>query len=213
MAQPSTREGFAVIDWKAPLDLAASRAALPAGGAVIKGMFIDGVLRGCARRGHDLKWPKKFVAFKEYDVRDYLDVCEAAAGALFAKHSMREGLRRVGHMAYPDLVDSLIGRVIFGVLGRDVRSISKLVSKAYEIAGKPGRATLLELHDDATVVRLEDIHTYIDTLQVGAFEGVLQACALDGEVRIKRLSPSSAEFWTCWWPVGQADPRSPRSNG
>jgi uncharacterized protein (TIGR02265 family) len=205
--QPATREGFEVIDWNAPLDLVAARARLPAGGAVIKGMFIDGVLRGCARRGHDLKWPKRFVAFRDYDVAEYLDVCEAAARTLYPTQSTREGLRRVGHMAYPDLVDSLIGRVIFGVLGKDVKSISKLVSKAYEIAGKPGRAALLELHDDASVVRLDDIHTYLDTLQVGAFEGVLQACGLDGEVRIKWHSPSSCEFWTCWWPAGQSDPR------
>lgn len=189
---------FEPIDWRAPIDLDAGRAAIPPG-ALSKGFLLAGVVKGCERRGKKLDVGKSYIAFKDYPTTEYADVCERAARLLWPDESMREGLRRVGHMAYPDLADTLLGRVVFGVLGKDIKAITRIVDKAYSISGNRGRATVTSLGDTWSTIKLEDV-VHVDALQVGAFEGALMACDLDGDVKIKRLGPGAAELHTSWRP-------------
>lgn len=198
-------DGFTSIDWSAPLDGSAVHAAIPAD-AFSKGFLLAGIVKGCERRGKKLDVGKSYVAFKDYPTAEYAEICERAARLLWPEESPREGLRRVGHMAYPDLAGTLIGRVVFGVLGKDIRAITRIVDKAYSISGTRGKATVLQLGDDSSVVRLEEAFVYVDCLQIGAFEGALMACDLDGEIKLKRLGPASADLYTRWWPKGGPRP-------
>lgn len=190
--------GFVRPNLLAPIDLDAIKRALPKDGA-IKGMFAQGLVDKMKGLGLAPAVRSSWVGFKDYPLDEYLDFLLDAAAKIHPGTPPREAVRRLGHDAYLTLAKSLAGRVVFGVLGKDIHAISRIVPKAYQIAGKVSRATMIELGESSSLVRLEDV-TLVDCYQVGAFEGVLDVCGMEGEVYVKLLSPCSAELFTTWRP-------------
>src|SRR5262245_17235810 len=129
--------GFVPADDHGPLDLDYRIAHVPAH-AVVKGMFIRRLVDDAAKHGHTLAVKERLIAFKDYPVPVYLNALVEAARVLHPSEPPRRALRLLGHGVYPQLVDSMIGKVVFGVLGRDIHSILRVASKAYEIASNLG---------------------------------------------------------------------------
>jgi uncharacterized protein (TIGR02265 family) len=192
--------GFAPPDLAAPLDVDAAKAAL-APGAAIKGMFAQALCDELKKKGFTPAVRASWVGFKDYPLPEYFDFLVDAAGKIHPNTPVRAALRTMGRSAYATMASSLAGRVVFGVLGRDIQAITRIVSKAYELAGRGSRATLLGASASHSHVRLEDV-AFADCYQVGCFEGVLDACGQQGEVRVKLLSATSAELFTTWGPKG-----------
>jgi uncharacterized protein (TIGR02265 family) len=127
-----------------------------------------------------------------------MELLVAAAGILYPREPMRNGLRRLGRLAYPTLAQTLIGRALFGVAGGDFGVILSLASRAYSISVKPGEVTLAEREGRHAVVRLRDLWNIPDSYQVGVFEGALIATGLRGEVKVRVLSPCDVDFEVTW---------------
>ncbi|MFO0554676.1 MAG: DUF2378 family protein [Polyangiaceae bacterium] len=191
------RAGFSLPSFSAPLDLDAEIAKCPSS-ATVKGMFIDAVQKRIRALNATPQFDARVVPFNDYSTVHQMRLLAQWARLAHRILPPREGLRRVGWSAYEDLTNSLAGRVLFGVLGRDIVAITKLASKAYAIAGSPQRATVVELADKQAIVRLEDIHLFIDSYQIGVMEGVLRLCRLEGSVLTKRLSETSCEMCVEW---------------
>jgi uncharacterized protein (TIGR02265 family) len=60
------------------------------------------------------------VLFKEYPVDEHVRLLAAAADALYPGLPRRHVFVLLGRGAYVMMIETLIGRVIFGVLGRDI---------------------------------------------------------------------------------------------
>jgi len=197
---PIDRAAFLDPSMTGPLDVDAYlRLVQP--GATVKGMQFQGLLDECARRGRAIPG-RRYVAFRDYPGAELVELLAMCAERLYPDQAPREGLRRLGHIAYPTLKRSLLGKIVFGALGNDIRGLLKLVTKGYQLSGSTGRAEVLEYGDAEAIVRLEDIYTFIDAWHVGIIEGAAATYAKDPVVKMKRLTPTSADFWVRWTPLG-----------
>ena len=190
-------EGFGPPDFGAPIDIEAHIEAAPEDGT-LKGMYFEQLRKMMAEAGLILPGPRSYLSFRDYPLRDYLRLSVATAKHLHPDTPLREGLRQVGRSSYRVLSSSLVGKVAFGVLGRDLQRITKLVSKAYALSVSPGRATALEVGDNHSFVRLDEVYTFADCMQVGSFEGVFEMLGYEGRVQIKPIPLGSCELYSRW---------------
>lgn len=179
---------FVVPDFQAPLDVAGwDNRVLP--DSTVKGWVMAGMLDAVKAAGKTLPGVGPFTSFKDYPGITINHVAIRAASTLYPGMPQREALRRVGRLAYPTLTTTLAGRVLFGVLGKDIHAVLKLAAKAYDLAGKPGRCTTVELGPNHVVLRLDDVFSYTDCYQVGVLEGALEACGRTGTVQYREETP------------------------
>ncbi|HEY1100342.1 MAG TPA: DUF2378 family protein [Myxococcota bacterium] len=190
--------GFRRPDFARPLDVEATVAALPLGGA-IKGMYLQAIADLCAKSGKTLS-QSSFTAFKDYPLALQTRLGVEAAQLMHPDVPVREGLRRIGRTTYGVLSSTLIGRVVFGVLGRDIAKVTPLAAKAYDVSGRGLDATVIEQGDGFSHIRLEGHACLIDSFHVGAFEGVLDFCGVDGEVFLHEVGPTTTDLFTIWQP-------------
>jgi len=189
--------GFASPDFSRPLDVEAGVSQLPIGSS-IKGMYLQSVVDLCVSTGRPLPPRPVYTAFKDYPLVDHIRLLVEAARLVHPDVPLREGLRRIGRSTYDVMAATLIGRVVFGVLGKDIARVTRLVAKAYEISGRGMTATLVDAGEDWSQVRLEGHTCLVDSYHVGAFEGVLRACDIEGEVRLHEVSPTTTDLFTVW---------------
>lgn len=181
---------------KGPLDVDAYvRLVQP--GATVKGMQFQGLLDECALHGRAIPG-RRYVGFRDYPGEELVELLAMCAERLYPDEPPREGLRRLGRIAYPTLKKSLLGKIVFGALGTDIRALLTLVTKAYQLSGNTGHASVLEVGDGEAIIHLEGIYTFIDAWHVGIIEGAVTTYAKDPIVKIKRLSPTAADFWVRW---------------
>lgn len=191
------RDEFELPDMSRPLDVAAVIAACPQE-ARAKGMFIAEVIEQVTRHGVTPPTTRRYHVFTDYPLRDFVEVAPACAALIYPDVPLREALRRLGRSAYPTVANTRIGRVAFGMFKDNVRGLLRLSTKGYGLSLSVGRAEAIEVSDDYAVVRLTDIYNYIDSYHVGVHEGILSACRVDGEVRIKARSDTSADLLLSW---------------
>jgi uncharacterized protein (TIGR02265 family) len=167
-------------------------------GATVKGFFFERALQELDARKMPRVSMRRYAMFKDYPLADYRTLLVEASAQLYPQLPTREALRRLGQLAYPTLANTMIGRVIFGILGDDLPKVMKAAAKGYKIALQPGSATVLEVGDHHSHVRLDEIYVFSDSYQVGVFEGAITSCNRQGEVAIKRHAPTSVELWCRW---------------
>jgi len=193
--QGGSDEGFVAIDWSAPIDVAQRLAAVP-DRAVVKGMFFRRYLDELGESGD-----RRYSSFKDYPLRDLMALQVRVARARHPDVPLREGLRRVGWLVFPTLLDSLVGRVLFGVLERDVGRIVSAVSKGYSLVQTTGKAEVLLNRPGEARVALREMYNFADCYQVGILEGVMRHCGLDGEIRLRTQGVADVEC-ACRWRLG-----------
>ena len=190
-------EGFNEPDWNAPCDLEATARSVPRT-AKSKGMLLNGILDHLAAVGKPHPTRAPYVAFKDYPALEHFELVIEAARTLHPALPVRQGVRRVGHLTYSTLVTSMIGKVIFGVLGNDMQAVQKQLGKAYSLSSTTGIAHVLEVAHDRARARLDEIPFLIDSYHVGFFEGVLTRLQRKGRVFYKSLGPHGGEVLTIW---------------
>ena len=196
MSAPDT--GFVDPDWQAPLDAEAQIAQTPEIGA-LKGLFYQDILDTCAAMEARVSPARpRYLPFIDYPLREYMDLLVQAAGALHPREPLRNGLRRIGRLAYPTLAGTLIGRAIFGIAGRNFGTVLSLASRAYSVSLKPGDVELVERSEGRGVVHLRNLWNFPDSYQVGVFEGALIAVGVRGKVLVRVLSRCDADFEVTW---------------
>lgn len=197
MSRVPPPEGFLQPADEAPFDAEAYIRATPSENTV-RGMFFNSYIAELERRGVALPEERSYISFKLYSLRDWMRFVVPAAKSLWPELPLRGAIRRAGRFAYPTFADSIIGRVTFGVLGKDLRSILRIAGKGYTHSLDPGAAEIRELGTNHAWLILHDVFSYIDTYHVGVFEGVLQVCEREGEVFCRRHSYGEAELFITW---------------
>lgn len=188
---------FVPTDWQKPLDVDAVLAAIPPD-ATTKGMFFNDCLKLRTHAGLS-PLDNRYTIFKDYPQREFVSLAAKCAAEIYPEMSLREALRQLGHTAYPTMVSTHIGRILFGFLGNDVRRAMKMAGKGYSVSMSHVAVTHINDGEDFAHIRLTDIFIFPDCYQVGVSEGAVEAMGRRGETRVRKVAPHSYEFYIRWW--------------
>lgn len=191
-------EAFTLPDYSGGLQLAERIAGHPPK-AWVKGMFLKGIVDRASTAGATLDRPR-YVAFKDYPLREYLELLAEAAVSVHPALPPLEGIRRLGRTVYPTFMASTIGRVTMAVAGRDMRAAVSLVPRAYTIAGNTARVEIISLTKTSAHLGLQGVWDWPSAYHVGVMEGGFDAYEVDGEVQYRGKSLSEGELKLEWRP-------------
>jgi uncharacterized protein (TIGR02265 family) len=188
---------FVEPPWHAPLDAKAIVGAVPPD-ATITGMFILPLVQEAQRRGIVLPSARaRYVPFTFYPLREHCKVLIEGCELLFPELPLRQALRKIGRGAPVALLKSTLGRVLLGS-AKGVGPCVEAMAKAYALNMRPAVVTVGEISPSSAVVRLDDIHYFLDCHHVGTFEGLLKLAGVKGTVRIAPAGRTTADFLLEW---------------
>lgn len=191
------REGFHAPDWSAPLDVDARLDALPSG-LVVKGMFLQGLVDEARKRCGRNPGRARYTAFRDYPLREMLELMAETVELAYPDVPVREGLRRLGHPAYPTFARSTVGRVVMAMVRDDPKAALHLAPKSYRLIGNAGTAAVRDCGERCCILELRDVWTWPDAYNVGVHEGALDAWELEGEVTVRVHSPCDVDLRIEW---------------
>lgn len=191
-------DNFVPIDWDAPLDASAALAAVP-DHVTVKGMFVKRMIDDAARAGFDMGARRPYRSFKDYPMRELMDAQLLAARTVFRQLTLREAMRRLGRTAFPTLMESMIGRVIFAPAGNDVVAAFRLASRGYRVSISDAEVSVRRGDDDRSlVVSYGQIYNFLDSYQVGVVEGAVLHYGHEPRTQIRRHSEHAADVLVRW---------------
>lgn len=164
----------------------------------VKGMYVAGIVEALAQRDIAPRDQRRYQAFKDYSLRDYMRLCLDAAVTLYPSRSPKEGLRSLGQLAIPTFAQSISGAVVMGTVGRSWELALRCVSRGYQISLKPGEAIVAELSAERALVQLRKVWNFGDSYQVGVVEGLMDWCGLNGEVTAHVISACDTDLKLQW---------------
>lgn len=207
---PDEREvSFVEPPWNAPFDDAAELAAIP-NSSSISGMFLAPLAAEARRRGITLPSARdRYVPFKFYPLVEHARLLLETCARLYPDRPRRQALRKLGRGAPQALIASTLGRVVLGS-AEGVQATVEAMVKAYPLNARPSKVAIVENLPRRSIVRLEDIHYFLDSHHVGAFEGVLKYAGVRGRVLIAMRSRTAGDFLLEW---GDGDPTSADFSG
>jgi serine/threonine-protein kinase len=177
-------------DFDAPVDVEAHLALLPEG-AVVKGMFFIDLLR----LGAKLKTApellalagvpaRRYVAFRDYPMAENMRLTATVARLVFPGMPLGQSLRRVGQTACDTVMETQIGRALFGAFERNLGWMLAQAPKAYKLLLNFGEITIERRGPRSFVMRAQHFPAFLETYQVGVLEGVLRHCNVRARMRI-----------------------------
>jgi len=183
--------------WRAPLDAEAELRAIPST-ATISGMFLAPLVLEAKRCGVVLPSARdRYVPFTFYPLVEHCRLLVESCRLLHRDRPLRQALRKLGRGAPHALVASTLGRVVLGS-AEGVHDVIRAMAKAYPLNARPSRVTVLEAGSGRALVRLEDVHYFLDSHHVGAFEGVLRFAQVEGRVLVARRGRAAADLLLEW---------------
>jgi uncharacterized protein (TIGR02265 family) len=179
---------------------------LPAG-ATCKGLFFRGTLerarvvapRLVAHAAAGIE-ERRYIPFFDYPYADYLRLNLACARAMFPAVSTAEGLRRLGATAYDSLLESQVGRVLFGAFAGDFERVVMMGGRGYAVSLNFGKVDVERVATRHVRYRFHDTPAFLETFQVGVVDGGMRACGVTGEVRVTAKDLANALFDITWQP-------------
>jgi uncharacterized protein (TIGR02265 family) len=188
---------FLDAPWNAPLDPQAAIDAIPEQ-ATISGMFVAPLVATARQMGRELSGARhRYISFQFYPLKEHAALLVETCQLLYPGRPLRQALRKLGRGAPKALVSSTLGKVMLGS-AEGVHAVLKGMAKAYGINAPPSRASLLEIGSGYAIVRLEEIHYFLDCHHVGTFEGALRFAGVDGSVKLRAHGEASADM-LCQW--------------
>ena len=195
---------YKLPDFKQPVDFAESLAKLPAKAAV-KGMFFDYLGNVARSRGVDAAVAKRsgvasrrYTAFMEYPAVDYMQVIHALGAELFPNEPAKEGLRRIGQGIYPFFVTTMIGKVLFGVLGKNPDRVLPMGPKGWQVTTNFGAVSGEMIGPKNARYHFSGMPLFLDSYTYGVIEGAYTAIDATGEVRVAVKDRESCTYDLAW---------------
>lgn len=196
-------EGFREPDFHAPLDVDAALSACS--GVTVKGLLISDVAAEVTRAGKSLAEAQSWIPFKDYPIQELMRVEVEAAQLLHPSEPLRSALRQLAWTTYPNFVETMIGRAIFAVAGRDFGAAVRLSPRAYAATSNRGEVQVLNLEHGWARVQFTDQFNFVDCYQVGVFEGGMTAFGAEGKVLVRTGAPGQCTFDIRWHGADQKD--------
>jgi uncharacterized protein (TIGR02265 family) len=188
---------FVEPPWTAPLDAETELRALPQA-AQVRGLLIAPMLANAKKRGTTPAGSReRYLSFNLYPLREHARLLVDTCQATFPELSLRQGLRKLGRGASDAFGASTLGKVTLGA-AQGVHDIVTAFAKGYELNLQPGRACVVESGPRRLIVSLDDVHYFLDSHHVGAFEGVLKRAGIRGRVLIAPRGRAAADLLLEW---------------
>jgi uncharacterized protein (TIGR02265 family) len=148
----------------------------------VRGMFFDGLANVIRKHLGAIATnelmdrvgvPRRCVAFALYPHRDFYKLYFAAAPRLYSSSPLSEGMRRIAETFYPVFRESMLGRTMAPLMGRDPAKILGRLAQAYSISVPWNTHAVTPFKSGATWdCRVEPSPFYPDTLR-GIVKGTL----------------------------------------
>ena len=188
---------FVEPPWSSPLDAQQVISFIPHD-ATISGMFIAPLVLELRKAQASVAPPRKrYVPFQFYPLREHATLLIEIAARSFADRPLRLALRKMGRAAPGAFISSTLGRVVMGSSQGVIGAVEAL-AKAYALNMRPGSANIIETTANSVVVRMEDVHYFLDSHHVGAFEGAMKHAGVRGKVLIDTKTRSCADLLLQW---------------
>lgn len=186
------------------VDTAARLRATPPG-ATCKGALFAGIIDQArrARPNVDLAREagiedRRYVPFLNYPYPDLLRLIPAAARVAFPSAPLAEAVRRLGQGVFVDFRTSRSGRVLLGLMVDDLTEVLLSAPRAYAATVMAGRVSAERLGPRRVRVCFDDYPGYIESYDVGIFEGAIAYFREPGAVRATRSGPRSGTIDVEW---------------
>jgi uncharacterized protein (TIGR02265 family) len=178
----------------------------------VRGMYVGGLVQAVQAMGFHPWKDEKIHAFREYSLREYMEMLLDAAISLYPADSVREGLRKLGGLAIPTFSKSMAGGVIMATVGRSWDLALICVSRGYEVSLKPGKAIVMENANGHAMVQLRNVWNFADCYQVGVMEGLMHWCKLEGKVTPEVHTPCDVDLKIEWEATRSVSKRPQRDD-
>lgn len=151
---------------------------------------------------------RRYMPFFDYPMAENLRLCFEAAKALHPDKPVAVGLRELGRTAFRAFLSSTPARILMAVVGAgEVDKVLLLTPKSYALSINYGRVDAQLVHERCVHITLSDFPSFIESYQVGIFEGVLDHFEVKGSVRIALTDIANAVIEVKWNPqVSQHPP-------
>jgi uncharacterized protein (TIGR02265 family) len=184
---------------RAATDVRTSKAPSSPTDVTVKGFYFSALVRELASNGQHLTPRASFRDFADYPLSQAKELLDETAQRLYPHERKNEGLRRVGWIIYPTLLNTMVGRVIFGSLGDDLPAVLRIAGRGFEVSLSRGSYEPVKINARDAHVRVRDFPLYPDTFLLGVFEGVLARYGFDEhKVDVRKLSPTDVDFHLEW---------------
>lgn len=183
--------------WASALDAAACIRAIPAD-ATMTGMFLESAIGLARERGHEVRAARsRYVAFQPYPLKEHCQILLEVARAVYPNATIREALRKLGRGAPYVLLRSMVGRVVLGSVEGPTATIEAM-ARSYALHMRPANLAVERAGESGALIRMSEIHNFLDSHNVGVFEGVMKLAKVEGTIRIRAYSRTAADF-LCEW--------------
>lgn len=206
---------FRPPDWDAPLDVEERLAKVPDG--VTRGWVLESVLEAARREGVELPGKSSYGRFRDYPVREYVELLAKAAELVHPDRSPRRTLYELGLGIFPAFARTFTGRIALRALGGKAdpaRASIELMSRLYRVTSK-GRseAELLEMGNDFAVIRLRGVWSFPDSYHLGVFSGAATGVfELEPQILVRATSLCDCELLISWTaPEAGIQPKLPEA--
>lgn len=162
-----------------------------------RGMFFQNIQSALEARGCD-PIDGNWLAFKRYSFRDYYAVLLKAARRYCPEDPVAQGLYELGHVVYPNFVNTMVGRAIFAVAGMNMEKLIKVSPRAFEAANSHGKCIVHKTTKTSahwSFNGIWDFHPFSIGIARGAFEAVN---ATDVDLLYFSHAPNHIEFRATW---------------
>jgi len=187
---------FRALDLHAPLDAAAQIADTPPDKAA-KGMFLEQLAHSARKLG--VPCETRYVPFRDYPLRDFMQLQAEYARALYPRLPARDAFRRVGWEAFSTLISSVAGRVLYSFAsGGGVQGALRLAPQAYKQTLTHCSVTVRLCTPHQVVLEYRDVWNFADCYHVGVVEGACRAFGAEPRVRARVLSRCDVDLLIRW---------------
>lgn len=161
---------------------------------LVKGMFFSAIAKEAYAVAGTQVGRERYVPFRGYPLQEWIAFLPEAARAAHPNVHPKEGMRRFGQNAFQVLSESVIGRVLLSMAGKNLFASVSLTSRVFQAIGSHGHLTSPINEPGRAVIALRDMWDYIDAWYVGIFEGALRAFGASGEVRVRLKDRSNGDI-------------------
>jgi uncharacterized protein (TIGR02265 family) len=196
-------ERFRVPDFTRPFELSVYLANTPED-ATVKGLFFQDVIKFvqlakrpmAAERLPQLS--RRYVPFRDYPLREHMELTTQVARFLYADVPIREGLRRLGWLVFPGFAESLVGKVIFTIFGDNLDRVYELGPRSFPVSMSHGRAATERVGERHWRISFREIYGFLDCYYIGVIEGPIRRLKKTADVRLDAQSLSDGLMDVRW---------------
>lgn len=197
MSKREPSEGFVPLDFTAAVDVDERIAACPERFCV-RGMFFQEIFDAAERAGRPFEAPPRRIPWRHYPTREYMRVIADGAARVHPDLPLGEAMFQVAKQVYPNFADTMVGKAIFAIAGREFVRVAQLAPRAYDASLDGGRVEVRTAEPGYVHVHMADLRPFPELFQPGVWAGAMQVCGVEGELFVKKHDDANVELEILW---------------